>query len=250
MQNVRFSLKNKTTVITGASGGIGSAITAAFLEEAAYVISVLHSAHTEWMPDKNANHTRMICDLADRRNVENLVQALTANYDIDVLINCACPNNVQADDMYKLGPLEAIRAIGFDAPYELCSAVARNMAKRGTGSIINITSINCEAAWPNNPAYVTVKSALKMLTKCVALDFGQYGVRANNVCPGYVHTQMTDRSFSDSEAYRQRSEKTMLNRWGLPNEIADVCLFLASDAASYITGADIVVDGGWLAKGL
>jgi NAD(P)-dependent dehydrogenase (short-subunit alcohol dehydrogenase family) len=89
-----------------------------------------------------------------------------------------------------------------------------------------------------------------MLTKAVARDFGLQGVRANNVSPGYIHTRMTDVSFNDSVAYNARSDKTMLGRWGLPEEVADVCLFLASDAASYITGADINVDGGWLAKGL
>lgn len=110
--------------------------------------------------------------------------------------------------------------------------------------------MNAEQAWPGNPAYITTKSALRMLTKAVARDFGGRGVRANNLCPGYVHTKLTETSFSDPRMYEERRSHTMLGRWGTPDDMVGPCLFLASDASKYITGLDLHVEGGWLAKGM
>ena len=118
------------------------------------------------------------------------------------------------------------------------------------GSIINITSMNAEVATPMNPAYIASKGALKMLTKAMALDWAQYGIRVNSVCPGYIHTNMTHKSWSDPEKSKIRTDRTMLKRWGEPKDLIGICHFLVSDESSYITGADFVVDGGWLAKGI
>jgi len=89
-----------------------------------------------------------------------------------------------------------------------------------------------------------------MLTKAVARDFGESGVRANNLCPGYVHTKMTAASHSEPERHLARRRRTMLGRWAEPEDMVGPCLFLASDASAYVTGIDLIVDGGWTAKGL
>ena len=89
-----------------------------------------------------------------------------------------------------------------------------------------------------------------MLTKAVARDFGAQNVRANNLCPGYIHTDMTAGSYSDPQRREELRNRTMLGRWGEPADLVGPCLFLASDAAAYVTGADLYVDGGWAAKGL
>ena len=248
-----FSVKGKNVVITGASGGIGFAITRAFLDAGAIVIAITRSTNSMFVELNNAYANTIKhhqCDIADNKSLCKLTNELTSLYKIDTLINNACLNNLSSSEAYDLNVFHEIRKVGLDAPYTLCGAIAEHMANNGRGSIINITSINAEAAWPNNPAYITVKSGLRMLTKAVARDYGIRGVRANNISPGYIHTRMTNQSFQDPEAYQVRSDKTMLGRWGTPEEIANVCVFLASDASSYITGADIHVDGGWLAKGL
>jgi len=248
-----FSVESKCVLLTGASGGIGTAIAQTFLEAGAFVLSITRSEHrklkvlSDMYPNMLTNYT---CDLADPDEVRSLAATINELHAVDVLINNACVNNLPSEDIYDVEVYEAIRRVGLDASYILCGVLAPTMAKRKMGSIINITSINAEAAWPGNPAYVTVKGALRMLTKAVARDFGLEGVRANNVSPGYINTSMTNQSFKDSEAYKARCDRTMLGRWGLPEEIAKTCLFLASDASSYITGTDICVDGGWLAKGL
>ena len=250
----RFSVSGQYVVLTGASGGIGLAITRAFLEVGANVIAIIRREDVDWQGlDVTYPQTLLChkCNLADANAVKHLAETLTNHYPhIDTLINNACPNNLPSVDKYDLAVFEEIRKVGLDAPYVLCGVLAPAMAKRGKGCVINITSINAEAAWPGNPAYVTVKSGLRMLTKAVARDFGEQGIRANNISPGYIHTPMTTQSFRCPEAYQERSSNTMLGRWGLPDEVASTCIFLASDASSYITGADVHVDGGWLAKGL
>jgi len=116
--------------------------------------------------------------------------------------------------------------------------------------IINITSLNSELAFLDNPAYVAFKGALKQLTKSLALDLGKYGIRVNNVGPGYFRTNMTKKSWEDPEKNKARCDRTVLGRWGEPKDLAGTIIFLCSNASSYITGQDIYVDGGWLIKGL
>jgi NAD(P)-dependent dehydrogenase (short-subunit alcohol dehydrogenase family) len=124
------------------------------------------------------------------------------------------------------------------------------MAERRGGSIINATSMNAERAWPGNPAYVTAKTALRLLTKAVARDFGLRGVRANNLCPGYIKARMTGASYADPKLYEERLSRMMLGRWADPEDLIGPVLFLATDLSRYVTGIDLHVDGGWMAKAL
>ena len=113
------------------------------------------------------------------------------------------------------------------------------MKKRKNGSIINITSINAELGFPNNPAYVASKGGLKMLGKSLARDWGKYGIRVNNLGPGYFKTLMNKKSWENPKTRKARID-----------ELVGPCIFLASDASQYVTGQDIYVDGGWTANGL
>ena len=124
------------------------------------------------------------------------------------------------------------------------------MKKNSGGSIINVTGLAAEQGFPNNPAYVAFKGALKQLTKAAAHDLGTFGIRVNNIGPGYILTDMTTKSWSDPLSHKEKAQRTLLGRWGQPEDLMGVVIFLASDASSYITGQDIYVDGGWLAKGL
>ena len=105
-------------------------------------------------------------------------------------------------------------------------------------------------AFPDNPAYVASKGGLKMLGKALAKDLGRYGIRVNNIGPGYMKTEMTRKSWNDTKKRKARTSRTLVGRWGNKEEIIAPCIFLASDASSYVTGQDIYVDGGWLTNGL
>jgi NAD(P)-dependent dehydrogenase (short-subunit alcohol dehydrogenase family) len=124
------------------------------------------------------------------------------------------------------------------------------MKEQGNGSIINITSINAERGFSDNPAYIASKGGLKQLTKSLAMDLGKFGVRANAIGPGYFRTQISEKSWNDPEKRRERAETTFLNRWGQLDDLSGLVIFLASDASSYITGQDIYIDGGFLMKGI
>ena len=91
---------------------------------------------------------------------------------------------------------------------------------------------------------------MKQLTKALAVDYGKFGIRVNNIGPGYIHTKMTEKSWNDKNANRNRKNHTILNRWGVSEDLSGMVIFLASNSSSYITGQDFYVDGGWLAKGI
>ena len=116
------------------------------------------------------------------------------------------------------------------------------------GSIVNITSLNSELAFPNNPAYVSMKGGLKQLTKSLALDLGKYNIRVNNIGPGYIKTNMTKNSWKNKR--QEIEDRTILGRWGEPKDLIGTAVFLLSPASDYITGQDIYVDGGYLTKGM
>ena len=124
------------------------------------------------------------------------------------------------------------------------------MAAQKSGSIAVVTSIGALQGFPGNPAYVASKGGLRMLSKALALDWGELNIRVNALAPGYIETDMTKGSFNDPAKREARSARTMLGRWGKASELVGAAIFLMSDASSYMTGADLVVDGGWTAKGL
>jgi NAD(P)-dependent dehydrogenase (short-subunit alcohol dehydrogenase family) len=250
-----FSLADKVVLITGTSRGIGRALAQAFLDAGAVVLPVTRRLPADWIApagDQQERWRPLICDLADREALEALPERarVAGGGRIDVLVNNAGVTLPGGDDPYDPQLHTATRTILLDAPYYLCGRIAPMMAAQGGGSIINITSINAELAFPENPAYVSSKGALRMLTKAVARDFGEHNVRANNLCPGYVRTDMTAASYADAERRELLRARTMLGRWGEPEDVAGPCLFLASDASAYVTGSDLYVDGGWAAKGL
>ena len=124
--------------------------------------------------------------------------------------------------------------VNLTASFFCSQEVIKYMIKRKVGSIINITSLNAEIAFPNNPSYVASKGGLKMVGKALAKDWGKYGVRVNNLGPGYIKTDMTKKSFDNRKSRLEREKQTFLQRWGSVDDLVGPCIFLASDASKYI----------------
>ena len=167
---------------------------------------------------------------------------------IDGLVNCAGITKGNTIFKYKELDWEDTYKVNLKAPYILSRMVAEKMLVNGGGSIINITSLSSELGFPNNPAYVSSKGGLKQLTRSLAVDLGRYNIRVNNIGPGYIKTNMTKNGWKENR--KKIEERTILGRWGEPEDLVGAAIFLLSDASSYVTGQDIYVDGGYLAKGL
>ena len=235
-----FSLEGKVAIVTGASGGNGAAIASGFREYGAIVFNLDIKSG-----DNKENFIE--CDITNKENLEQIIEYIVHEYGtIDILVN----NAGVTYGGYSDEAWEKTYNVDLKAPYILSKMVGEEMKKNLNGSIINITSLNSELAFPDNPAYIAMKGGLKQLTKSLAYDLGKYNIRVNNVGPGYMKTNMTKKSWSDPKTYEERKNKTVLQRWGEPSDLIGVTVFLASNASSYITGQDIYVDGGWLIKGL
>ena len=227
-----FSLQNKVIIVTGSSGGNGSAICTGLKEYGAFVVEADLPQY----------------DVTSNESLDLLItNALKHNGYIHGLVNCAGITIGNSIFDYKENDWEKTYQVNLKAPYLLSKKVAVCMKSTG-GSIINITSLNSELGFPNNPAYVATKGGLKQLTKSLAVDLGKYNIRVNNIGPGYIKTNMTKQGWKNNK--QAIEDRTILGRWGKPEDLIGSIIFLLSDASSYVTGQDIYVDGGYLAKGL
>lgn len=247
-----FLVKDKVVIITGAGREIGRAIAEAMAERGAlvYCVDILF---THRIPQNLKDYLfEKKCDITNVTEFKKICNAIFKKHRrIDVLINNAgltYPKNNTG--MYPKYLWDKTINVNLTAAFTCSQIVCEYMAKNKKGAIINITSLNAERAFPGNPAYVASKGGLKMLGKALARDWGIFGIRVNNLGPGYIRTAMTEKSYRNPKKRKAREANTMLGRWGNPEDLIGPCIFLASDASSYITGQDIYVDGGWLANGL
>jgi NAD(P)-dependent dehydrogenase (short-subunit alcohol dehydrogenase family) len=241
-----FSLAGKSAIVTGASRGIGFALANGLAAAGAAVVGIARSPQPR---SPFLNSVRYIS-----ADVSGAVGALFAEIaaaqgSIDVLVNAAgitLPN--ASKNQTLLADFEQTLKVNLSGPFACCIAARPHM--RPGSSIINITSVNSILGFPENPGYGAAKGGLRIMTKALAVDYGIYGIRVNALAPGYIHTDMTQRSFADPEQNERRRRHTCIGRWGTPEDLVGTAIFLASDASAYVTGQDIFVDGGWTAKGL
>ena len=246
MNKKLFNIKNFVTIVTGSGRSIGLKIAAGFYEYGAKVIRI----DLNLKKHKLYKFDDYIIDLTKQKLVDRCVNEIKHKYGrIDVLINNAGVTT-NSTNFYDEKILKKTLSVNLIAAYNLSNKVCKIMSKRKKGSIINITSLAAERGFIGNPSYQVSKAGLKQLTKALACDWGQKNIRINNVCPGYIKTPMTMKSFKNPKLKKNRDERMILNRWGKPRDLVGPCIFLASDSSSYITGSDIIVDGGWLAKGM
>lgn len=253
MQSDIFSVKNKVVIVTGAARGNGRAIAEGFLEYGAvvYFFDMLEDVESIVELAKTSKAHSVVGNLRNKTDIDRLVSTVVKEEGcIDVLVNNAGISFPSDDDCYNEDVWNRTFEINLKGAFLLSSRVSEVMKKKNKGSIINITSLGAELGFPDNPSYVASKGGLKQLGKAMAVDFAQYNIRVNNVCPGYFKTDMTLKSYNDPDLREARDKRIALGRWGNPSDLVGSCIFLASKAAAYITGIDLIVDGGWLIKGL
>ena len=249
MDDDLFSLKGKVVIITGGGQGIGEFLALGLSKRGAIVYCIDKKLKNRQKKYRGLNN--MLCDITKLDEIKNTcAEIIKKNKKIDVLINNAGITIPDKLDNYSLDSWTKTLDVNLTGAFIFTQQVLKQMKKNHSGSIINITSINAEFGFPDNPAYIASKGGLKMLGKSLARDCGKYGIRVNNLGPGYIATKMTEKSYRNKKKYTARKANTMLGRWGKTNDLLGPCIFLASDASSYVTGQDIYVDGGWSANGL
>jgi gluconate 5-dehydrogenase/2-deoxy-D-gluconate 3-dehydrogenase len=244
-----LDFSNYFVVISGAAGDIGQGICEAFKKHKAFVFGTDIKTNQIKNVDKYING-----DLNSDSFLSELVTKVTTELTNKnfILINAA-GITIPEQNGYSLDNWKKVLDINLTSSFKLIEAFRKlliDKIRSDKSSIINITSLASGLGFPDNPSYAASKGGLKSLTKSYARDLGQYGVRVNAIAPGYVQTAMTSKSYNDVKLKNDRERHMMLKRWGKPKDIANGCLFLSSELASYITGIELMIDGGWSSNGL
>jgi len=248
-------MKEKVIVVSGGASGIGAEISARLAAEGArVVITDLNGAQAEaraaTIGTAGGSAFGFACDITSPEQCEQVAQAAVEKFGrLDGMVNCAGIS--KPHDSVSLPPADWARMVDvqLNGAFYFAQACAKRMMETG-GAMVFITSTNAEAAFPRRAAYCCAKAGVAMLTKVLAIEWAEKGIRVNAVGPAYVATEMTLRNIAAGNVNEaQIKARIPLGRLAQPADVADAVSFLLGEKASFITGHSLYVDGGWLAYG-
>ncbi|MEV4506395.1 SDR family NAD(P)-dependent oxidoreductase [Streptomyces klenkii] len=239
-----FRLDGRRAVVIGAGSGIGAASARALAAHGAAVVCADLDLAAATATAAAVGGEPYLLDVLDREAVRAAPGALG---EADVLVFTPATNVRRRLVDYSDAEFDRIVDLNLRAPFDLLRAFGRPMAARGRGSIIGVSSIRAVTVEPAQGIYSATKAGLVALLRTAAAELGPMDVRVNALAPGVVQSPMTTWAQSDAVRYDAYAAKTVLGRWAQPEEMAGAVVFLASDAASYVTGSVLTVDGGWTA---
>ncbi|MDB4055897.1 SDR family oxidoreductase [Gammaproteobacteria bacterium] len=243
MTNINF--KNKTVVITGGSKGIGLEITKTFLKLQANVIILARNKPKRKIQSKGNAGYFIECDIRNTESIDSAIKDIASKYkSIDVLINNA--GGAPMADSLTASPKfhEAIIDLNLTAPLNLSQKIAKKMIKQKTVSnIINISSVTATRPTPGSAAYGAAKGALVNLTKTLAVEWAPK-IKVNSIIVGYIETENSILHYGSKSEIKKVAKTIPLKRMGQPQDVANACVFFASDLAEWVTGSALEVHGG------
>ena len=242
-------LKKKIAIVTGANRGIGLATVREFAKNEAYVWACARTQSKEFenvlkkIEEENGTIVRpLYFDVTDKESVKNAIKTVgNESKMIDILVNNAGVSVEKLINMTSMDTMRSTMEVNFISQINLAQIASRYMIKNRKGSIVNVASVSGIEPKEGSMAYGSSKAALLFSTKTMALELAKHGIRVNSVSPGFIDTDMWE---NRDEIKEKIMKETPLGRQGKPSEVAQAILFLASDMSSYITGQNVIVDGG------
>lgn len=249
-------LQDKVAIVTGAGSGIGYAIAWKFAQEGAHVaVNYLgYPDQAKQLADQIKGLGRRAAAIeADVSNVQQVQQMVTTAVEqlgpLDIIVNNAGIEHATPFLQMEESQWDKVLSVNLKGCFLCSQAAAREMVKRNAGGrIVNVSSIHEDIVFINHADYAASKGGMRMFTRTIAQELAPYNITVNNICPGAIQTPINKETLASSGLIQQLLEEIPLNRLGTPEDVSEMAVFLASDAASYCTGASFFVDGGMSKK--
>ncbi|WP_372440525.1 SDR family NAD(P)-dependent oxidoreductase [Prauserella cavernicola] len=238
-----FRLDGKRAVLIGA-GGIGREVALALAAHGAFVVCADKDPEVAKQTAAAVSGEAVSLDVTDGAAVRDAARSLG---DVDILVLTAATNVRKRMLDYTEEEFDRVTGLNLKATFTVLQSFGRAMVERGSGSIVVFSSVRGFVVEPGQSVYAATKAGAIQLVKTAAVEFGEAGVRVNAVAPGVVETPLTNQIKANKEWYDAYATKGALGRWSQPSELTGAVVFLASEAASFVTGSTVAVDGGWTA---
>lgn len=245
-----FDLSGRRALVTGSSQGIGFALAKGLADAGADIVLNGRAAGklseaADRLRESGAKVHELVFDVTDHQAVREAIDRFEAEVgSIDILVNNAGMQHRTPLEDFPADAFERLLQTNIASVFHVGQAVARHMIGRGAGKIVNICSVQTALARPGIAPYTATKGAVANLTKGMATDWAQHGLQCNGLAPGYFETPLNQALVDDPEFSAWLAKRTPAGRWGKVEELVGTCIFLASDASSFVNGTTVFVDGG------